>query len=193
MVRAPSPLAVAVLATLSSPGTAITPGHVKPEAASERSITLPALAHPVRIVTDRWGIPHLSATSLPDLYFAWGFVTARDRLWQLEVTRRGATGAMWEWFGNRALTADGGAQLFELRERAERIWARERTRPAVREPLERYTAGINAYLALCRSGAEPWPIEFQRLRRRPAPWEPKDVYLVLLGLGMLLDLDLPEI
>ncbi len=189
MVRAPSPLAITLLATLACPGTAAAPGPV----ASERAISLPSLARPARIVTDRWGIPHVSAGSLADLYFAWGFVTARDRLWQLEYTRRAANGTLWEWFGNRALAADGGAQLFELRERAERIWARQRALASVREPLERYAAGINAYVGLCQGGLEPWPAEFLRLRRRPAPWEPGDVYLVLLGLGMLLDLNLPEL
>src|SRR5207247_11332525 len=104
------------------------------------------LQAPVRIVTDRWGIPHLRAESLDDLYLAWGFVTARDRLWQLEINRRGARGELWQWFGNRALQDDGGAQLFELRERAGRIWARESRDPRVRGPLERFAAGVNAYL-----------------------------------------------
>ena len=180
---------LAVLAALAWPVAAWAPG---PDA-TDRTLSLTGLERPVRVVTDRWGIPHVSAASLSDLYFAWGFVTARDRLWQLEVTRRGASGTMWEWFGNRTLTSDGGAQLFELRDRAERIWARERARHSVREPLERYAAGINAYIGLCQAGVEPWPSEFQRLHRRPAPWEPQDAYLVLLGLGMLLDLNLPEI
>ena len=191
MVRTPlaSIAPLAVLAALAWPVVAWAPER----SVNDRALSLNGLERPVRVVTDRWGIPHLSASSLPDLYFAWGFVTARDRLWQLEVTRRGASGTLWEWFGNRTLTADGGAQLFELKERAERIWARERARPSVREPLERYTAGINAYIGLCQAGIEPWPDEFQRLHRRPALWEPQDVYLVLLGLGMLLDLNLPEI
>ena len=55
------------------------------------------LARPVRIVTDRWGIPHLRAENLSDLYFAWGYVTARDRLWELEFTRRAAEGQRWRW------------------------------------------------------------------------------------------------
>ena len=75
------------------------------------------LEHPVRIVTDRWGIPHLRAESLADLYFAWGYVTARDRLWQLLSLRQAADGERWRWLGNATLRADGGAQLFELRAR----------------------------------------------------------------------------
>ena len=182
-------MALSMLALLAGAGAAEAPARP----GGGTLLTLPGLSRPVRLVTDRWGIPHLRAESLPDLYLAWGFVTARDRLWQLETTRRAASGSLWEWFGNRTLTADGGAQLFRLRERAEHIWERERSLPAVREALERYSAGINAWIDRCRSGAEPWPAEFQRLHRRPSPWRPENAYLVLLAQAMLLDLDLPEL
>ncbi len=178
-----------VLGGLARPGTAAAPAP----AASDQVIAIPGLSRTVRIVTDRSGIQHVRAENLADLYFAWGFVTARDRLWQLEHTRRAASGTLWEWFGNRSLNADGGAQLFQIRERAERIWARERENPAVREPLERYAAGINACIALCREGRAPWPAEFLRLGRRPPEWRAENAYLVLLAQGMLLDLDLPEL
>lgn len=180
---------LSLIAACAAPGTATSP----PPDAGDAVIALPGLARPVRILTDRWGIPHVRAENLADLYLAWGYVTARDRLWQLEHTRRAASGTLWEWFGNRSLTADGGAQLFQLRERTERIWARERGNPAVREPLERYAAGINAWIAACREGRAPWPAEFKRLGKRPAEWSPENAYLVLLAQGMLLDLDLPEL
>ena len=179
---------LSALALFARPGAAQAPARD-----ADQTVALPGLAHPVRIVTDRWGIPHLRADNLSDLYRAWGFVTARDRLWQLELTRRAASGTLWEWFGNRSLTADGGAQLFRLRERAERIWARERSIETVRDPLEQYAAGINAWIGQCRSGRAPWPVEFQRLRRYPADWRPENAYLVLLAQAMLLDLDLPEL
>lgn len=160
---------------------------------SGATIAVTGLAGPVEILTDRWGIPHLKARSLSDLYFAWGFTIARDRLWQLEVARRGGRGRMWEWLGNSTLRADGGAQLFELGERAERIWERERRDPAVAMPLERYAAGVNAWIARCRAGLEPWPPEFARLHRTPADWKPSDSVLVLLGIGVLLDFAVPEL
>jgi penicillin G amidase len=188
MLRLPTSIALALIATAALPRPIDRPGS-----APDQSLDVPCLAAPARVVTDRWGIPHVRAASLDDLYFAWGFITARDRLWQLEVTRRGARGELWEWFGNRSLTSDGGVQLFELRERAERMWARERANPDVRMPLERYAAGINAWIDRCRRGEEPWPIEFQKLGRRPGEWRPENAYLVLLAQAMLLDLDLPEL
>src|SRR5262245_8069313 len=87
--------------------------------------TLSGLDAPVRMVTDRNGIPHLAARTRRDLYFAWGFASARDRLWQLEYNRRAARGTLSEWFGNRALRQDGGSQLFELATRGEAIAARD--------------------------------------------------------------------
>lgn len=157
------------------------------------TLTVRGLSAPVRLLTDLNGIPHLKAASLSDLYFAWGFVTARDRMWQLEASRRSGQGRMWEWLGNRALRGDGGAQLFEFEARARRAWERERSDAATREALERFAAGVNAYLALCRSGARPWAAELAKLHRQPEDWRPEDAYLLLYGMGVLLDLDLPEL
>jgi penicillin amidase len=164
-------------------------------AASERDTTwtLPGLSAPVAILTDPGGIPHLRAANLSDLYFAWGFVSARDRLWQMEHTRRGARGQLWRWFGNRALRADGGAQLFELAALAERSWAVERDDAGTRLALERFAEGVNAYLDLCRRGLRPWPSEFRRLGVEPEDWRPVDCILALVAMGVLLDLVIPEL
>jgi len=179
-------LASLALASLPLAARSAPPANEIPVSSSE-------LAAPVRIVTDRYGVSHVRASNLPDLYFAWGYVTARDRLWQLEYTRRAAQGQLWRWFGNSALRADGGAQLFEFRERAARIWDHDRSHTELARSLERYTAGINAYIARCRAGTEVWPPELVRLGARPDPWRPEDTVLLLLGLGVTLDLDLPEI
>jgi len=154
---------------------------------------VPGLAAPARVVTDRFGIPHLAAATRSDLYFVWGYVDARDRLWQLVLGRQAARGELWRWLGNQALRGDGGAQLFELGTRADRIWARERARGEIREDLERYAAGVNAYIERCRGRLEPWPAELQQLRIRPRDWRPEDSIAILLGFGITLDLSLPEL
>lgn len=165
------------------------------EAAGERAgrAAIPGLHAPVRLVTDRFGIPHIGAQSLSDLYRAWGYVTARDRLWQLEYSRRAGRGQLWRWFGNATLRGDGGAQLFRFSERAAAIWARDRAQPATALALEGYAAGINAFIARCRAGEEAWPREFVALAQKPEDWRPEDSVLLLLGLGVTLDLDLPEL
>jgi penicillin amidase len=167
----------------------------RPLAGGERSsrVQTPDLAQPVTVTTDRWGIPHIRAGSLDDLYYAWGWVAARDRLWQMVWMRAGGDGQTHRWLGNSALQLDGGAQLFRLRERSHAIWERERGDSTVRTALERFAAGVNRYLGECRRGERRWPAEISRLHMRPADWRPEDSVLLLLGFGVTLDLDLPEL
>src|SRR6266542_6874233 len=112
----------------------------RPLAGAERSsrVQTPDLAQPVTVTTDRWGIPHIRAASLDDLYYAWGWVAARDRLWQMVWMRAGGDGQTHRWLGNSALQLDGGAQLFRLRERSHAIWEREHGDSTVRTALERF-------------------------------------------------------
>ena len=182
-------LVTALLLLPATPRPAAAP--VAPQA--ESALALPGLDAPVRVVTDRFGVPHIRAASERDLYFAWGFVTARDRLWQLLALRQSVRGQLWRWGGNPHLQADGAAQLFELDALARRIWERAHRDPAVAVPAERYSAGVNAWMGLCRKGAVPWPPEVRRLRLRPDDWQPADMAGVLLAMGELLDLSLPQL
>jgi len=155
----------------------------------------PASAPPsatVTVETDVYGVPHVRAANLPDLYFAWGWVTARDRAWQLVLTRAQAQGLSHRFLGDEALMGDAGAQLFRLRERAAAIWERERQDPELRVLIERYTDGINAWLATRGELATPRG-EFAALGLRPEAWKPEDCYALLLGYGVTLDLALPEV
>jgi penicillin amidase len=147
----------------------------------------------VTVITDRWGIPHVFAADAGDLYYGFGWVTARDRLWQLEVQRRAIRGQMWEWFGNAELRSDGGAQLFEFERRAQENWERDRGDEKTRVAIEAYTAGVNAYIAECRRGEHPWPPELRKLGKEPEAWRPEDAELALYELSMLLDFALPEL
>jgi len=165
-----------------------------PAGATEATrVRAPGLSGPASVITDRWGIPHVSAQNLDDLYFAWGWVSARDRLWQMVWTRVAGDGQTHRWLGNDVLRADAGAQLFRLRERAHALWLRDQSHPAVRAALEHYAAGVNAWIESCRRGERAWPDELRRLKIVPANWQPEDCYLVLLGFGITLDLDLPEL
>jgi len=175
-----------------SPAARTSPSRSLGAPAAMDSVSAPGLGARVEIVTDRFGIPHVHARTRADLYYAWGFVTARDRLWQIEQMRAQVEGRQWRWFGNRTLTQDGGAQLFELSERAERIWERDRDDPIVAEALGRYAEGVNTYLALCRSGERPWPREFGLIHAQPADWRASDAYRVLFGEAFLLDFVVPE-
>jgi penicillin amidase len=174
-------------------GCAAAPGDTtRTTFAPDTLVRAPDLSAPVRIVTDSAGIPHIRAESLDDLYFAWGYLTARERLWQIAHNRAAARGERWRWMGNDVLESDGAAQLLEFGDYASRLWAREKDDPLVGPALERYTAGINAWIARCERGEAPWPVEFRGLGATPGRWRPEDSCLLLWSLGVLLDLDLSE-
>ena len=70
------------------------------------TIQIAGLSAPVEILRDARGVPHLRASSLQDLFFAQGYVTAQDRLWQMDLSRRLAEGELSEVFGERTLRLD---------------------------------------------------------------------------------------
>src|SRR6266567_3678436 len=59
-------------------------------------VTISGLAAPVKVVRDRHGVPHITAANLADLFFAQGYVTSQDRLWQMDMSRRSAAGELSE-------------------------------------------------------------------------------------------------
>src|SRR3954469_15164872 len=59
-----------------------------------------------KIVRDNYGVPHIYANNIEDLYFTYGYVMAEDRLFQLETFRRGNNGTVAEVFGEKFLARD---------------------------------------------------------------------------------------
>lgn len=135
---------------------------------TEGKVRLTGLEGRVEVVRDRWGVPHIFAESPRDLFFAQGYVTAQDRLWQMEVNRRVATGELAEVLGRQALDVDRLVRRLGLLRvaRSEASMLDGHTRAA----LESYCAGVNAFLV---SGAA-LPVEFLLLRFRPRPWTPEE-------------------
>ena len=84
-------------------------------AASPEQVTLPGLEKPVEILRDRWGVPHIYAQSTGDLFFAQGWITARDRLFQIDLWRRTGTGKLAEVLGPEAVGRDRIARLVRFR------------------------------------------------------------------------------
>src|SRR5687767_13440298 len=70
------------------------------------SIELQGLRAPVRVIRDRWGIPHIAAQNLTDLFFAQGFVQAQDRLFQMDLWRRSSLGRLSEVLGANFVERD---------------------------------------------------------------------------------------
>jgi len=123
----------------------------------------------IEIVRDRWGVPHISARDSLDAFFGQGFCHAQERLWQMEVGRRAASGRLAEVFGKDALDVDRFQRRLGLHRAAQRDW--DTASPGLRDTLRAYAAGVNACLdGLLASGR--LPLEFGLAHFSPAPWEP---------------------
>jgi penicillin amidase len=131
------------------------------------------LAQPVEILRDRWGIAHIYAQSEGDLFFAQGYNAARDRLFQLELWRRQATGTTAEVFGRRELKRDIGARLHQFRGDMAHELAFYHPRGA--EIVNAFVRGVNAYVEETERDPSLLPIEFSLLKFKPGRWTPEVV------------------
>jgi penicillin amidase len=147
-------------------------------------VAVAGLASPVEVLFDGYGVPHVYASGPEDAWFVAGLLHARDRLWQMELYRRAASGRLSEILGERTLPIDRRFVTLQLRKAAEEEW--RRSPPLVREALTRYAAGVNAQMASVTGRAVP--IEFQVLRVTPEAWSPIDS----LAVGRLLAWRLAE-
>lgn len=131
------------------------------------------LEHPVEILIDRWGVPHIYAQSEEDLFFAQGYQAARVRLFQFELWRRQATGTVAEILGPRELDRDRGARL--LRYRGDLEEELNHYHPRGASIIRAFTRGINAWIETTEQQPELLPIEFRVLGIRPGRWDPEVV------------------
>ena len=134
----------------------------------------------IEISRDRWGVPHVRAQTVADAWFGQGFCQGQDRLWQLDLYRRFASGRVAEFAGPQALELDRFMRTLGLRRIAER--EAQAMDAAVADGLHAYSAGINAAAAT----ASAPPVEHQLLRLEFEPWTPTDTLTVtkLLAFGL---------
>ncbi|HSP65573.1 MAG TPA: penicillin acylase family protein, partial [Candidatus Deferrimicrobium sp.] len=149
------------------------------------TMTVVGLRAPVTVVRDRRGVPHVDAASMEDAAYAMGVVHAQERLWQLDLARRVASGRISEIAGPEGLTADRFLRRVGLRRIAEE--EAELLGGEAAAMLEAYAAGVNAVL----DSGRRLPVEFSMLRTRPERWRPVDsiVCAKLLALSLSLNWD----
>src|SRR5215469_6946203 len=149
-------------------------------AGASEKLTIAGLREPVEILKDRWGISHIYAKNEADLFFAQGYNVARDRLFQLELWRRQATGTVAEILGRRELKRDIGNRLFLYRSdlKEELNWYHPRGAAII----ESFVDGINAYIAETKKHPELLTPEFKMLGMTPGKWTPAIVISRFNGL-----------
>ena len=146
------------------------------------SIALNGLSGPVTVLRDKLGVPHIRAASYEDLFFAQGFVTAQDRLWQMDASRRYAAGELAELLGPSLLPHDRRQRYLQIRAACER--AAGALEPQQRHMIEAYVRGVNAFIERSR---DHLPLEFRLLHYKPAPWRIEDSLLIGANMAQMLN------
>ena len=142
-------------------------------------IRVAGLSERVEILRDRWGVPHIYAQSVHDLFFAQGYITAKDRLWQIDLWRRMGTGKLAEVLGPSAIDRDRLARSVLFRGDWDAEW---RSYGAdTHEIVTAFTGGINAYIQGL-NGVRP--LEFRIAGYDPGLWVPEDCLSRVAGLLM---------
>jgi penicillin amidase len=145
------------------------------------TLRLHGLERRVEVLRDAVGVPHIFAQSFDDAVFVQGYVTAQDRLWQMDLLRRLGYGELSEIFGPRTLESDREQRVLGFK----RLVAQQEPNLPAEELhcLQRYAAGVNAFISTHRGRL---PIEFELLRYQPSPWSPRDTLVLSLWMGKLL-------
>lgn len=133
---------------------------------------------PVEVIKDRWGVNHIYARNEHDLFFAQGYLAAQDRLFQLEMWRRQATGTVAELLGPQEIKRDIGTRLFRYRTGgANGTLDQELSHYHPRGPqiVRAFVEGINAYITEILKTPEKLPFEFRVLKTKPGFWTPEVV------------------
>src|SRR5262249_10165729 len=146
------------------------------------TMTVNGLSGPVSVLRDKLGVPHIRAASYDDLFFAQGFVTAQDRLWQMDISRRYAAGTLAELLGPNLIRHDRHQRYLQIRGACER--AVGKLDPEQRHFLEMYAKGVNAFIERAH---DHLPLEFKILRYSPAPWRVEDSLLIGANMDQMLN------
>jgi len=122
----------------------------------------------VKVIRDKWGVNHVYAKNETDLFFAQGYLAAKDRLFQFEVWRRQATGTTAEIFGAREFKRDLGTRLFKFRGDMKKEL--NHYHPRGQQIIQSYVNGVNAYIDEVNQRPDLLPIEFKLLNIKPQKW-----------------------
>jgi penicillin G amidase len=133
------------------------------------ALPVAGVSGPVSVIRDSHGVPTIEAATLDDLFFAQGYVTAQDRLFQMDLMRRAATGEISEIIGVAALKHDRQQRILGIRATAEKGFNSETVEDHAQ--FGAYARGVNAFI---ESHRDHLPLEFRILRYSPRPWKEQD-------------------
>ena len=150
------------------------------DAAAPEFVSLDPASRPVRIIRDEYGVPHVFAGDMFSLYFGYGYVTAEDRLFQIEMLRRTVIGGVAEVCGKDFIELDkmalrDGYSLAEIDAMVKKL------DPKYRLILEKFAAGINKKISEFEKSKGLMPVEFVKFGFMPKKWSAADVAAIYVG------------
>ena len=141
----------------------------KPVIEGEGKLTI--LDEDVTVVRDEFGVPHITAKTDADLYRSQGYVQAQDRLFQMDMARRQASGRLSEVVGDAAIDTDKHFRTFSLRVAAEASY--DGYGDEAKSVLDWYAEGVNAFIEDAKE-ENKLSYEFTVLGYTPEPWTAVD-------------------
>ncbi len=124
----------------------------------------------VKVYFDEYRIPHIFARNDHDLYFAQGYITARDRLWQMEFQTYAAAGRLSEFLGLRTVQYDRYQRRIGMGYAAEQALEGINKNEKTKEAIEAYAAGVNAWIE--QLSPKDYPLEYKIMNYEPGEWTP---------------------
>ena len=149
-------------------------------AKGDGELLLTGITDEVVVRYDDNAVPHIFAQNDDDLYFAQGYVVARDRLWQMEFYTLVAAGRLSEVVGDAALEYDRYNRRIGMARSAATISDRLKSDTVAHQILEAYAAGVNAYIS--QLSYKDLPVEYKLLNYKPELWSPYKSILMLMNM-----------
>ncbi|MFZ2285508.1 MAG: penicillin acylase family protein [Bacteroidales bacterium] len=147
-----------------------------PELNGKKSVS--DLTAEVKVIRDERGVPHIYATNAHDLYFMTGYITAQERLWQMDMVRHATKGRLSELFKRDMTATDYFLRALGMSAKSQMILEKED--PAILAQLQAYCDGVNAWIA---ESGKKLPPEFKILGYKPEPWTMIDLTNIIGFIG----------
>ena len=155
----------------------------------QEGLSIDGLSGPVEVVYDSMHIPHIYAGNEEDLFLAQGFVTARDRLWQMEFQTHAAAGRVSELLGigkdSAYLNYDRDQRRLGMLLAASNFLSMVEQDPEMKKLATSYTQGINQYINSLND--KTLPVEYKLLDYKPEPWTNLKIGLLLKSMARTLN------
>ncbi len=151
--------------------------NAEPKQALENSLALPDLNEPVKVLYDANRSPHIFANTEHDLYYVQGYLTARDRLWQMELQTHAAAGRVSEILGSKAIAFDRKQRRKGMVLAAQRSLTAINANPISKNMVQSYADGVNAYIS--QLSHKQLPLEYKLLNYQPEAWTTLKTALLL--------------